>query len=120
MRPCMGMVVARTASAIPGIPDCLTELMPRSERARLMDLVKLRGDVLGSRKSFYISVEVFIKNGKNKVMVKYRVVVRRFLHRGLVMRRRGLRESQRDLLLRRGISQACFVLCTAENFMCKC
>ena len=34
-----------------GIPACLMELMPRSERARLIDLVKFKGVVEGSRRS---------------------------------------------------------------------
>lgn len=33
------------------MPACLMELMPRSERARLIDFVKFKGVVDGSRRS---------------------------------------------------------------------
>jgi len=51
MRPCMGKVSLRTASARLVRPVSLRELMPRSDRARLIDFAKLRGVVLGSRRS---------------------------------------------------------------------
>ncbi len=51
MRPYMGIVSASTASRSPGRFAFLIEFMPRSDKARLMDLVKLRGVVDGSRRS---------------------------------------------------------------------
>lgn len=51
MRPLIGMVALRTRSSRASLPDSLIALIPRSERARLIDLVKLRGVVEGSRRS---------------------------------------------------------------------
>ena len=51
MRACIGMVSSRIDSIRPGHLASLIELIPRSERARLMDLVKFRGVVDGSRRS---------------------------------------------------------------------
>lgn len=41
----------RTSRSSPSFLACLKELIPRSERARLMDLVKFRGVVEGSLRS---------------------------------------------------------------------
>lgn len=38
-------------SSTAGRPDCFIALMPRSDRARFIDLVKFSGTVLGCRKS---------------------------------------------------------------------
>ena len=51
MRACIGMVSLRTCSSSPSHLDCRMELMPRSDRARLIDFVKFKGVVDGSRKS---------------------------------------------------------------------
>lgn len=50
------MVSSSIASSRPSQLDSLKELMPRSDRAKLMDLVKLRGVVEGSRRSNHNSV----------------------------------------------------------------
>ena len=47
----MGMVSAMMLSSRPSFLACLMELMPRSDKARLMDLVKFRGVVEDSRRS---------------------------------------------------------------------
>ena len=47
------MVALRTRSNRASLPDSLIALIPRSERARLIDLVKLRGVVEGSRRSIH-------------------------------------------------------------------
>lgn len=51
IRPFNGTVSERTFSRRDGRPKCLRALIPRSERARLMDLVKFSGVVEGSRRS---------------------------------------------------------------------
>lgn len=51
MRLCMGIVSAKIVSSRPGHCASRSELMPRSDNARLIDLVKLSGVVLGSRRS---------------------------------------------------------------------
>ena len=47
----MGIVSAKIESRRPGHSTFLRELMPRSDKARFMDLVKFRGVVDGSRRS---------------------------------------------------------------------
>jgi len=51
MRLCMGIVSAKIVSSRPGHCASLRELIPRSDRARFIDLVKLSGVVVGSRRS---------------------------------------------------------------------
>jgi hypothetical protein len=51
MRPCIGIVSLRTASRRAGRLAILIELIPLSDRARLIDLVKFKGFVVGSRRS---------------------------------------------------------------------
>lgn len=51
MRPLMGIVSLNTFSSKAGRPECLMALIPRSESARLIDLVKFSGVVEGSRRS---------------------------------------------------------------------
>lgn len=51
MRPYIGIVSRSTFSIRPGRSNCVSELMPRSDRARLIDLVKFNGTVAGSRRS---------------------------------------------------------------------
>jgi ABC-type iron transport system FetAB permease component len=48
----MGIVSLNTASMRVGELACLMALIPRSDSARLMDLVKFRGVVEGSRRSY--------------------------------------------------------------------
>jgi hypothetical protein len=92
IRPCIGMVSLRTASASSDKPVCRRELIPRSDKARLIDLEKLSGVVSGSRRSIHVprlvSEHVLYFEGTN------RVSVRKFLHGGLGRRHRELRESQ--------------------------
>ena len=47
----MGIVSGRILSIRSGWPELLRPFMPRSDNARLMDLVKLRGAVLTFRRS---------------------------------------------------------------------
>ncbi len=47
----MGMVSLSTPSRSPSEFACRIELIPRSDNARLMDLVKFKGVVEGSRRS---------------------------------------------------------------------
>lgn len=47
----MGMVSAMMRSSKPSLPLARRELIPRSERARLIDRVKFNGVVEGSRRS---------------------------------------------------------------------
>lgn len=58
MRPYIGMVSLKILLRISGLPDCFMALIPRSERARLMDLVKLSGMVLGSRRSIACQIMI--------------------------------------------------------------
>lgn len=51
----MGMVSSITALMNPGRLVCFMELIPRSEMARLMDLVKFRGVVEALRRSMDIN-----------------------------------------------------------------
>lgn len=51
IRPYIGMVVAMTCSKSEDWFACRIALIPRSEMARLIDLVKLSGIVPGSRRS---------------------------------------------------------------------
>lgn len=51
IRPNMGIVSRSTSSIRPARCDCWREVMPRSERAKLIDLVKFSGTVAGSRRS---------------------------------------------------------------------
>lgn len=51
MRPRMGMVSLSTVANRPLHLANLMELIPRSDKARLIDFVKLRGVVDGSRRS---------------------------------------------------------------------
>ena len=60
----MGIVSLRILSRIPTHCDCLMELMPRSDRARLIDFVKFNGVVDGSRKSKLNHIRPLYK-GKN-------------------------------------------------------
>lgn len=45
------MVSLNTSSRSPSQSDCLIELIPRSESARLIDFVKFKGTVEGSLRS---------------------------------------------------------------------
>lgn len=54
MRPCMGLVSPSTLAIRSGRFDCFIAEIPRSDSARLIDLVKFRGMVPGSRRSFDI------------------------------------------------------------------
>lgn len=54
----MGIVSFSTASIRPGAFAFVMELIPRSERARLMDLVKFKGIVDGSRRSVFIRMRL--------------------------------------------------------------
>ena len=49
MRPYIGMVSERTESISPGRPEWRRAVIPRSESARLIDFVKLRGVLEASR-----------------------------------------------------------------------
>lgn len=51
MRPLMGMVSRITSSISEGLPALLIAFIPRSDNARLIDFVKLRGVVEGSLRS---------------------------------------------------------------------
>jgi len=53
IRPRIGTVFPRTASTSSERPLCRSELIPLSDRARLMDLAKFNGIVSGSRRSSY-------------------------------------------------------------------
>ncbi len=74
MRPRIGMVSLRTFRKSSGRPEFLMALMPRSERARLMDLVKFRGVVEGSLRSTRYRVsekfgDKIISDGEDKAKV---------------------------------------------------
>lgn len=51
MRALMGIVSSITSSASPGKLEAFIAVTPLSDKARLIDLVKLRGVVVGSRRS---------------------------------------------------------------------
>lgn len=51
MRARIGMVSSITFSASPGTLEAFIAFTPLSDKARLIDLVKLRGVVVGSRRS---------------------------------------------------------------------
>lgn len=51
MRPFIGIVSSSTCCKSSGRPEYLIALIPRSDSARLIDLVKLSGVVVGSLRS---------------------------------------------------------------------
>lgn len=57
----MGMVVSRIESRSLGCPAFLMAVIPRSDKARLIDFVKLRGTVDGSRRSVGCQYAVYMR-----------------------------------------------------------
>lgn len=89
----MGMVVSRIESRSLGCPAFLMAVIPRSDKARLIDLVKLRGTVDGSRRSVGCQYAVYIRWTLPEVRpieqedMRYRVEAHKSRHRDPAERR---------------------------------
>ena len=69
MRLCIGIVSAKIVSSKPGHCASRSELMPRSDSARLIDFVKFSGVVVGSRRSdMQVSRPVL---SREQIMISY-------------------------------------------------